>query len=102
MGQGLRLPLRLGMRRLGGGLVHHFDALNAALVVVNPNVQSSSNGTSVQRRIVETWRVIKRIVRERHPVHQEGLFCGTYSWSRTEILDDPLHNQTLSRHIRRS
>ena len=75
------------------------NALNASLVVVKPNIQPGSNWTVVERSIMKTWRVVERVVRENNPVHGEGFFCGTYRRSRTEILDNTLHNRASARHI---
>src|ERR1017187_6070066 len=51
------------------------NALNAPVLVVNPNVRPAPNWTAMERSIMKTWCVVEHVVRENNTAHRERLSC---------------------------
>src|SRR5690242_17169826 len=88
-----------------GGL-SDFNALNAILVIVNPDLQtlpnwtaSNSESKAIGSSIMTTRRVLEHVVREFDSMYRKGLFGWAYSWSGVEVLDNALHDRTLAGNI---
>ena len=80
-GNGRQAALSLTCPRLGPSFrvtsPPHVNALDAAIVVVNPNVRPGPNWTAMERSIMKTRRVVEHVVRENNPAHGERLSCWT-------------------------